>query len=96
MSPHWPRTPVRCKNSLRPGVPTEPAQTPYQKAQQEWDRRMGAATIQAANWRFITFGLAGLLSFSTAGNIVPGGPAQGDSALHRNRQARSAELSRPD
>ena len=33
---------------------------------------MGAATIQAANWRFITFGLAGLLFFSTAGNIYLG------------------------
>ena len=52
--------------------PTEQAQTPYQKAQQEWDRRMGAATVQAANWRVIAFGLAGLLFFSTAGNIFLG------------------------
>jgi type IV secretion system protein VirB5 len=50
----------------------EPAQTPYHKAQQEWDRRMGAATVQAANWRLIAFGLAGLLFFSTAGNIYLG------------------------
>lgn len=54
---------------------TELAQTPYQKAQQEWDRRMGAAFVQAANWGVIAFGLAGVLLFSTAGNIY----------LHRRR-----------
>lgn len=32
--------------------PTEMAETPYQKAKQEWDDRIGNARIQAANWRF--------------------------------------------
>jgi type IV secretory pathway TrbF-like protein len=33
---------------------------------------MGGATVQAANWRLITFALAGLLLFSAAGNIYLG------------------------
>ena len=33
---------------------------------------MGAAVVHAANWRLIAFGLAGLLAFSTAGNIYLG------------------------
>ena len=41
--------------------PTEPADTPYQKARQEWDRRMGATVVQAANWRLVAFGELGLL-----------------------------------
>ncbi len=31
---------------------TEPL-TPYQKAQQEWDARIGSSRVQAQNWRFV-------------------------------------------
>ncbi|MCG8435562.1 MAG: conjugal transfer protein TrbF, partial [Gammaproteobacteria bacterium] len=30
--------------------------TPYQKAAQVWDERIGAARVQAKNWRFMAFG----------------------------------------
>jgi len=34
--------------------------TPYQKAAQVWDERLGSARIQARNWRFMAFGALGL------------------------------------
>ena len=53
--------------------------TPYQKAAQVWDERMGSARMQARNWRLMAFcclalsvGLAGALAWqSTQGTIVP-------------------------
>ncbi len=39
----------------RYGATPEPV-TAYQKAGQEWDERLGSARVQAANWRFATFG----------------------------------------
>lgn len=41
-------------------------ETPYQRAGQAWDARMGAARVQAANWRLIALGLL-------ASNIVQSG-----------------------
>ena len=32
-----------------------PVETPYQRAGQEWDRRIGAPVIQARNWRLMAF-----------------------------------------
>lgn len=32
--------------------PSELAETPYQKAKQEWDHRIGDSRVQAENWRF--------------------------------------------
>lgn len=32
-----------------------PVETPYQRAGQEWDRRIGAPVIQARNWRMMAF-----------------------------------------
>lgn len=52
--------------------PEEVAETPYQRARQEWDRRMGASTVQAANWRRSTFGLIGLLFFACAAILYLG------------------------
>jgi type IV secretion system protein VirB5 len=34
--------------------------TPYQKAAQVWDERLGSVRVQARNWRFIAFGALGL------------------------------------
>ncbi len=32
-----------------------PIETPYQKASQEWDRRIGEPVVQARNWRLMAF-----------------------------------------
>lgn len=58
---------------------TPAAETPYQKAAQVWDERIGSARLQARNWRLIAFGnlvlAAGLASAvvwqATRGTIVP-------------------------
>ena len=44
-----------------------PADTPYRRAQQEWDTRMGSAVLSARAWRAIAFGslaLAGVMGLS--------------------------------
>ena len=46
----------------------EPA-TPYQRAGQLWDERIGSARVQARNWRQMAFG--GLaLSSAMAGGLI--------------------------
>jgi type IV secretion system protein VirB5 len=53
--------------------------TPYQKAAQVWDERIGSARVQAKNWRLIAFGslilsvgLASALVWqSTQGTVTP-------------------------
>ncbi|CDX22702.1 putative conjugal transfer protein trbF [Mesorhizobium sp. ORS 3324] len=58
---------------------TPQAETPYQKAAQVWDERIGSARVQARNWRYMAFGslilsagLAGSLVWqSTQGTVVP-------------------------
>jgi type IV secretion system protein VirB5 len=52
--------------------PPEPAETPYYKARQEWDRRMGASVVQAANWRLVAFAELGLLLVASIGMIILG------------------------
>ena len=64
--------------SVRYSKSPEPV-TPYQKAAQAWDERLGSARVQARNWRLMSFfclalsgGLAGALAWqSTQGTIVP-------------------------
>ena len=44
---------------------TPVATTPYQKAAQVWDERMGTARVQAKNWRLaalMSMGLCGILA----------------------------------
>lgn len=43
--------------------------TPYQRAAQVWDDRIGAARVQARNWRFAFFGSL-LISGGLAGGLV--------------------------
>ena len=43
--------------------------TPYQKAAQVWDERIGSARVQAKNWRLMAFGCL-MLSFGLAGGLV--------------------------
>ena len=64
--------------SVHYGRTPEP-ETPYQKAAQVWDDRIGSARVQAKNWRLMAFGslflsagLAfGLVWRSATGTIVP-------------------------
>jgi len=64
--------------SVRYGRTPEP-ETPYQRAAQVWDDRIGSARVQAKNWRLMAFGslllssgLAGALVWqSLRGNVVP-------------------------
>ncbi|WP_082675474.1 conjugal transfer protein TrbF [Aureimonas ureilytica] len=54
-------------------------ETPYQRAAQVWDERIGSARVQARNWRVMAFGSlalstglsAALVWQSTSGSIVP-------------------------
>lgn len=48
---------------------TEEAVTPYQKAAQVWDERIGSARVQARNWRIMAFGCL-LLSLGLSGGVV--------------------------
>ncbi len=54
-------------------------ETPFQKAGQIWDERIGSARVQARNWRLMAFGSlmlsmglsAGLIWQSTRGSVIP-------------------------
>lgn len=43
--------------------------TPYQKAAQLWDQRIGTATVSAANWRMMAF-CASLSTLALAGGMI--------------------------
>ena len=47
------------RSSLRYGDTPQPV-TPYQKAAQVWDERIGSARVQAQNWRLMALGSLGL------------------------------------
>jgi len=44
-------------------------ETPYQKASQVWDERIGSARVQARNWRLMALGCLAL-SFATSGALI--------------------------
>ena len=50
------------------GQTPEPV-TPYQKAAQVWDERIGSARVQARNWRFMAFGCLAL-AIGLSGGVV--------------------------
>ena len=64
--------------SVRYGRTPEP-ETPYQKAAQVWDERIGSARVQAKNWRLMAFGClmlsgglaSGLVWQSLRGTVTP-------------------------
>ncbi|PTD25490.1 conjugal transfer protein TrbF [Sphingomonas fennica] len=66
------------RSSIRYGQSPEPV-TPYQRAAQVWDERIGSARVQARSWRLAFFGClalsgglsAGLVWQSARGTIVP-------------------------
>ncbi|MDP3550662.1 MAG: conjugal transfer protein TrbF [Novosphingobium sp.] len=57
--------------SIRYGKTPEP-ETPYQRAAQVWDDRIGSARVQARSWRLAFFGALGLSTCLTAGIIWQG------------------------
>jgi len=60
----------------RPGVryaATPEPETPYQRAGQVWDERLGSARVQARNWRLVAFGCLGLAALETAGLLWQAG-----------------------
>jgi type IV secretion system protein TrbF len=60
---------VRFKRTIeRYGQTPEPV-TPYQKAAQLWDERLGSARAQARNWRLQAFGSLGL-AIALAGGLI--------------------------
>ncbi len=66
------------RSAVHYGRTPEPV-TPYQKAAQVWDERIGAARVQAKNWRLMAFaclalatGFAGALTWQSAlGTVTP-------------------------
>ncbi|MBG6162777.1 type IV secretion system protein VirB5 [Labrenzia sp. EL_195] len=66
------------RSSVHYGKSPEPV-TPYQKAAQIWDERIGSARVQAKNWRLMAFGCltlsggfaAALIWQSVNGSVVP-------------------------
>ena len=58
---------------------TPQPETPYQRAAQVWDERIGSARVQARNWRLLAFGslvlvggfASALIWQSTRGSVVP-------------------------
>lgn len=59
------------RSSIRYGRTPEP-ETPYQRAAQAWDDRIGSARVQARNWRLAFFGTLALAGGLTAGLIWQG------------------------
>ena len=60
---------MKFKRTLqRYGQTPEPV-TPYQRAGQIWDERIGSARVQAKNWRLMSFGSLGL-AIALAGGLI--------------------------
>ena len=66
------------RNTVRYATTPQP-ETPYQRAGQAWDDRIGSARVQARGWRLMAFGSlilsaglgSGLIYQSARGTIVP-------------------------
>ena len=50
-------------------TPDGPLDTPYRRARQEWDLRMGSAVVHAKNWRLATFASLGAVTLALGGMI---------------------------
>ena len=70
---------MKFKRALQRYGRTPEPETPYQRAGQVWDERIGSARVQARNWRLMAFGglflsaslSAGLLWQSSTSRVVP-------------------------
>jgi len=56
------------RSTQRYGTTSEPI-TPYQRAEQIWDERIGSARVQAKNWRLMAFGCLAL-SAGLAASVI--------------------------
>ena len=87
---------------MRYGRTPEP-ETPYQKAAQVWDERIGSARVQAKNWRLMAFGClmlsvracVGLVWQSPRARCPLGGRRSTSSARPRRSRPPTAAISRP-
>jgi type IV secretion system protein VirB5 len=57
------------KRSIQRYGQTPQPETPYQRAGQLWDERIGSARVQARNWRLAAFGCLGLTGVLIASNV---------------------------
>lgn len=57
------------KRSIQRYGRTPEPETPYQRAGQLWDERIGSARVQARNWRLAAFGCLGLTGLLVAANV---------------------------
>jgi len=57
------------KRSVQRYGRTPEPETPYQRAGQAWDRRLGSAHVQAKNWRLVAFGTLALTTLMAGGLI---------------------------
>ncbi len=55
------------KRSMQRYGRTPPPETPYQRAGQLWDERIGSARVQARNWRLMACGCLLLTAGTSAG-----------------------------
>ena len=70
---------MKFKRSQLHNGQSEAPVTPYQKAAQVWDERLGSARVQARNWRLMAFGCLGLVGglclqlavLSTTSRVTP-------------------------
>ena len=73
--------------SVRYGTTPEP-ETPYQRAAQVWDERIGSARVQARNWRLMAFGSLILSAGFACGAGLAVGARHGRAVGRAGRQAR--------
>lgn len=52
---------------------TPEPETPYSRAGQVWDERLGSARVQARNWRLVAFACLGLTGLSSVGLVWQAG-----------------------
>jgi type IV secretion system protein VirB5 len=62
--------PSAFKRTPRAFGASAPVETPYLRAQQVWDDRMGSARAQAANWRIAAFASLAIAGVTLAGYIA--------------------------
>ena len=74
--------------SIRYGTAPEP-ETPYQRAAQVWDDRIGSARVQARNWRLAFFGTLAL-SGGLASGLPPHARRGVAAAVEQSGRARDA------
>ena len=48
---------------------TPQVETPYMRARQVWDKRIGSARVQAMNWRLMALSCLGLSAFLAVGLV---------------------------